>query len=306
MIYTKYSRRTFLYKLGGASLIFPFGTIKGFPPYKYKHSEAKQDYHFSQANVTTPAKLQTPDDEKLFSGFQAIARHTPVNGIICQPNNLEASVTTYNELFKKSPNGITTVQFQNWWGRNNGIKAWDGKKYGYSPNNVKVSFGAMVKIPQNTGDAIGYATFYLRGQQFWPTPIAYWIQVSVFDDRGYNAGNQDILYVDGETKELSMESQLNQSKYSTKNPDSNVMLTNPFSDFKFFGASISRQQLYDLMVSFKAEYKKRNGRDIDLRPEPDLHSIFAFGVTPEIAEEAGKKGGVMKMTVKNLFLRTDY
>lgn len=285
------SRREIVKILGLGAFYFPFTNFSLF------EKPIGQEYHFAQPSAGIPSKIFEPNEAQL-GGFQAVAWNTPLNNVVVQQNSVSATVTTSGGVFNPSTDSIATVQFQQWWGRGNGIKPWDGTKYGYDVNNVKLSFGAMVKVPQNTGNAIGYATFYLRGEQVNKANSAYWIQISLFDERGYNSGNQDNIYFDQDlTNEPAIETQIGQSAYSSINPDSNILHSTPFSNYKFFGASISRQQLYNMMVAFQ-------GAGFDISPEPNLHRIFAFGITPELGN--AQPGGTMQMDVQNLFLRTDY
>ena len=98
-----------------------------------------------------------------------------------------------------------------------------------------------------------------------------------------------------------MECQLGNSQFGSINSDSNLLSKTPFSNLKFFGGKISRQQLWNIMLEFK---KINSG----ILLEPNQHKIFAFGVTPELGDEKKEKpqSGRIKMIEENLFLRTEY
>ena len=252
-------------------------------------------YHFAQPNFPAPQKLFKPTESQ-FSGFQAVTRNlTSFNAIVSKKNHVEATVT------KPKTESITTVQFQNWWGENNSIKVWDGTKYGYDVNKVRVSFGGMIAIPENIGPAVGYSTFYLRGIQKNPR-IRYWLQYSPFD----GAGSYDPYFKpDPETNELSMSCPLGNSLYGSINSDSFPFTSTVFPNLKFFGGTISRQQLWNIMT----EFKKHNS---NILLEPNQHSIFAFGFTPELGDiqnniDTGNlQPGKIRYVAENVFLRTEY
>jgi len=251
-------------------------------------------YHFAQPNVAAPKKIFEPSEGQL-AGFQAVAWNTSINGIIANKNHVEAIITSSGSEYKKATDEIATVQFQRWWGINSGVKAWDGTKYGYDVNKVRLLLGAIISIPQNTGGAIGYSTFYIRGIEI-NSKIRYWLQFSLFDER---ATMGDSFYMDnGLTGEPCFSGQLGVSSYFSLIPTSATLKKSVFSSLTFFGISISRQQLWNLMTEFKSRL------NVNISPEPNLHKVFACGMTPELG--AADPGGIMKFVGENMFLRTEY
>lgn len=262
-------------------------------------------YHFTQPNVAAPTKIQIipPAGEEKLSGFQAVAWQAELNGIITQKNHVETVITIPNSKYDKTKDDIATVQFQNWWNPNTGgIKAWDGTKYGYDVNKVRLSLGAMISIPQNTGGAFGYSTLYLRGIEI-NSKTRYWLQFSLFDDRGVDK-NGESWAIDKDssgkilTGELTFSGQLGHSNYFTLLPTSASFKSTPFSTLTFFGVSVSRQQLWNIMTELKRRFK------VNISPEPNLHKIFACGMTPELGN--ADPGGKIKFVGENMFLRTEY
>ncbi len=286
------SRRRFVYQLSTASLLLPLSRLPSIL--------TQEDYHFAQPNHPAPEFLCHPPNANDFGGFQSVGWNVQNAHVVSQANHVEATLT--NGVGELINNNITTVQFMYWWGdgpiinANNSIKAWDGSLYGYNVNEVKVSFGAMVKIPTSTGNSANYSTFYLRGIEI-VSGIKYWLQFSLFDSRG---PLPDAFYYDvGLTNELAFTGQLGNSSYFSLNPDSHPVQHTPFSDLRFFGAKVSRQQLFNIMEEFKNQYPA-----VNISSEPNLHHIYSFGFTPEIG--LASMGGSMSFVAENAFLRTEY
>ncbi len=258
-------------------------------------------YHFTQPNAGVPSVVLNPLPAQI-SGFQAIAWRTRTKFVTAQNNYVETTINTYCAEADNAPSGIVTVQFQKNWGgtnRSQGVNAWNSVQYG---NNAKVSFGAMLSIPFFTppyNTALSpfccYADFYLRGYDM-VSQKSYWLQFAFFDSRGIPG---DSFYKDVFTGEWMLVGTLRNSAYMSMAPTSNAFTSTTFSPpLRFFGATISRNQMVAILTQLKA---KIGG---NFSTNPDDQRIFAFGCTPEIAN--GQTGGCMNFRMNNMYLRTEY
>lgn len=198
-------------------------------------------------------------------------------------------------------NYTLTVQFNRWWTPGTGPHAWDqtswGQPWSYS---TAVTIGATVAIPEfslpsHTG--VCASTLYIRGRDI-STGQRYWIQASMFDSLGPSA---QVLYRDPFTGDVAYSGQIRPggSSYWTINPSSWYFTSTPFSAFRFYSVTISRQQLWNLITAFNAQL------GTTMTPEPGWHEIFAAGVTPECGANTAKDA-IMAFEQKGFFLRSEY
>jgi hypothetical protein len=266
-------------------------------------------YHFAQPNVAPAIPILNPVESKI-KGFQAIAWRTPLSGIKVANNNVEATIYSFSTDYIPNASGMCAVQVQiNWGGldRTKGINAWDSTKYGNNQDKVKLSFGGMISLPFSTAPYLtdsstghkypaNYADFYLRGIDL-KIGKSYWLQFFFYDNRGM-PGDHFLgdVFTGEDTFVGTMKA--NTSKYMSLLPSSNVFTQQPFTDSRFIGGSISRKQFSTLMTDMKSLSNKQYSVN------PDDHRIFAYGCTPELGR--ADTGACMKLTMYNLFLRTEY
>lgn len=234
-----------------------------------------QSYHI------TSLPTQWVFEPTILSGAQIVAWNTPIG---------TARLDADNPYYSDERDEHLTVQYQHYFSEE--IGAWNWSAYG--GYNTRVSFGGMIEIEENTGPAIGYGTFYLRGVEIL-TGQKYWIQASFFDERG---DLPDMFRFDEYTGEAALEAQIDNSDYFTLNPDSWDMATEAHDGARFYGASMSRQQLWDMITDMNAAL------GLNMSPEPNLHKIFAAGVTPELGE--ADPGGILDMDIETFFVRTEW
>lgn len=214
-----------------------------------------------------------------------------------QMEGYETGCRLHGPTLATPSDGTYTVIFQKWWGDGHGPRAWDGPTYGYPPAPTRVSVGAHIAVPENGGGGVGYSTLFIRGRDTLNNK-RYWIQASMFDERG---DLPESVYMDPYTGECALSSQIRPggASYYAINPDSHHMASSPFGDYRFFCIEVTRQNLWDLIERFNTEL------GAGLTPEPNWHEVIAVGMTPEIGADTGFTG-VMSWKGRNLFLRTDY